>query len=82
MHLHLRRLPQRILPPVNISNDKQKKSSQQSLKRLNPDIVAQYHHTTCYIRKIRHSVPGCGGRIDIASVHVSVSVPVKTLLSI
>ena len=27
------------------------------------DVVAQYNHS-CYIRNIRHSVPGCSGCID------------------
>ena len=33
-----------------------------------PSFLAQYHHTTCYIQKIRHSVQGCGGRINTTSV--------------
>ena len=77
MHLHLRCLPQRILPPINTPNDKKTKFPQQSLKRLESWRCCSTSSLTCYLRKIRHSVPACGGRIDITSVNVSVLVPSK-----
>ena len=67
MHLHLRRLP------INGHYSEQQTNQVHSAKFEKARILTltsllDIHMTTRVIRKIRHSVPGCSGRIDSMSV--------------